>query len=446
MGFFRRLFGGKSPGGSSPAKEKSRRSFAGSSNATSSQFQSNKRDAFSIHHEDNLDANKHAIAVAAATAAVAEAALAAARAAAEVVRLTNGSGPDNVGGRPAVCENVSQSRRRWVEALAALKIQSAFRGYLARRALRALKALVKLQALVRGHIVRKQTADMLRRMQTLVRLQARARASRTHLSESWRSTSKSSHSHYPTSGSNSNLKDIIDQSKTDIDSNWFYHWMEENLWNNNNKTLLRNQHADDEKSDKILEVDTWKPRMKSQSNRIFQTPQHVLASEHGQQSFMAFDSPSKFSMKASNPMPIISSADVSPLDSIKFPQGKDEAVGISADNSPIVFSASSRPGSSRRRGPFSPTKSEYSCGFFNGYSGYPSYMANTESSRAKVRSQSAPRQRLEFETYGSTRTSVQGFGDVDTHSERSFGHHTDFRKNAYPTSGWVNRLGGSNLR
>ncbi|KAJ6339194.1 hypothetical protein OIU77_007198 [Salix suchowensis] len=67
------------------------------------------------------DANKHAIAVAAATAAVAEAALAAAQAAAEVVRLTGGGGGGNVNGG---------SHRRFAEEVSAVKIQSAFRGYL----------------------------------------------------------------------------------------------------------------------------------------------------------------------------------------------------------------------------------------------------------------------------------------------------------------------------
>ncbi|KAJ4894275.1 IQ-domain 5 [Raphanus sativus] len=67
------------------------------------------------------------------------------------------------------------------EHMAATRIQTAFRAFLARRALRALKRLVRLQALVRGHAVRKQAAVTLRCMQALVRVQARVRARRVRL-------------------------------------------------------------------------------------------------------------------------------------------------------------------------------------------------------------------------------------------------------------------------
>ena len=69
----------------------------------------------------------------------------------------------------------------------------------ARRALRALKGLVKLQALVRGRIVRKQSADMLRRMQAMARIQARACANRAYVSEYSYSKFKSSQPLHPVS-------------------------------------------------------------------------------------------------------------------------------------------------------------------------------------------------------------------------------------------------------
>ncbi|KAJ0098338.1 hypothetical protein Patl1_20081 [Pistacia atlantica] len=482
MGFFRRLFGAKKPSNSATPKEKRRWSFTRSSNSVLSSH-STKRDPSLT----SFDANKHAIAVAAATAAVAEAALAAAHAAAEVVRLTGAGGRSGVSASPHV------SHQRWSEELATIKIQSAFRGYLARRALKALKALVKLQALVRGHIVRKQTADMLKRMQTLVKVQARARASRSHVSESLRSSSKSSLSRnpacstgmpqmlfYATSkamiglppspdkaeyqlraqstkfdgpsilkrcGSNSNLRDIIDLEKARLDSNWLDHWMEENLSHNHSVNSLRNGHADDEKSDKILEVDTWKPNLTpKQNNRTFRNSQHVSASDNNNHSFMMIDSPSKLSTKTVNPVPSVTSGDVLSLSSVKFPVGKGEATLRTAENSPHASSASYRPGSSARRGLFTPTRSECSWGFFGGCSGYPNYMANTESSRAKVRSQSAPRQRIEFERYGSTRRSVQGSWEGGANSERDFPQQADFRTKAYPSTDRLNSLGNAYFR
>ncbi|KAK1409157.1 hypothetical protein QVD17_35682 [Tagetes erecta] len=288
------------------------------------------------------DDNKHAIAVAAATAAVAEAALAAAHAAAEVVRLTSG------GGNRAFYDGER------LRELAAVKIQSAFRAYLARKALRALKALVKLQALVRGHIVRKQSADMLRRMQAMARLQARALANRAHSSSSPHSTIKSSRSyHHPRSISMSNFKGSFGQEVQNGNGpNWLENWMEDTSWTS--------KHED--KSDKILEVDTWKPRNST--------------------------TPTKPAIKHTKPSMARVASDLCSLDS---DWGTEKAVRV-------------RPHSASSRSKRSPFATSSRCDPFGYYPSHPNYMASTEASQARVRSFSAPRQRRY----------------LDTKSERSF--------------------------
>ncbi|GAB2286779.1 hypothetical protein Dimus_021174 [Dionaea muscipula] len=117
--------------------------------------------------EEENEQNNHAYSVALASAAAAEAAVAAAQAAAEVVRLTT----------------MSRYSGKSKEEIAAIKIQTAFRGYLARRALRALRGLVRLKLLVEGQSVKRQASTTLRCMQTLARVQSQIRARRIRMSE-----------------------------------------------------------------------------------------------------------------------------------------------------------------------------------------------------------------------------------------------------------------------
>ncbi|XP_063949431.1 protein IQ-DOMAIN 12-like isoform X2 [Daucus carota subsp. sativus] len=106
--------------------------------------------------EANEEQRKHAMVVAVATAAAAEAAVSAAHAAAEVVRLT--STPSNFG--------------KTTRNLAATKIQTYFRAYLARKALKALKGVVLLQAVIRGQNVRRQIITHMKSLQSILKPQS----------------------------------------------------------------------------------------------------------------------------------------------------------------------------------------------------------------------------------------------------------------------------------
>ncbi|KAL6614219.1 hypothetical protein ACP70R_036489 [Stipagrostis hirtigluma subsp. patula] len=121
--------------------------------------------------ETDSEQNKHAYSVALASAVAAEAAAVAAQAAAEVVRLT------------AVTTATPKLPVSSKEELAAIKIQTVFRGYLARRALRALRGLVRLKSLVDGSAVKRQTAHTLHCTQTMTRVQTQIYSRRVKMEE-----------------------------------------------------------------------------------------------------------------------------------------------------------------------------------------------------------------------------------------------------------------------
>ncbi|KAE8677993.1 RHOMBOID-like 2 [Hibiscus syriacus] len=364
------------------------------------------------------DPNRHAIAVAAATAAVAEAAVAAAEAAAAVVRLTSSSGR---------CAREPTAHISSSKDLAALKIQSTFRGYLARRALRALKGLVRLQALVRGHIERKRTAEWLRRMQALLRAQERARAGRAQISESSQSSCKSSHIHHPDPATPEKFEHTIRSKSTKYEQSsmlkrngskssgttvdirerlqpgWHRRIDEQSLDQQMHST--RNSPNDDEKSDKILEVDNGKSNFISKRRNLFHSTHLALNSDLCSCSFTN----SRDSHQAA---PSLSSGEVQSSTPWKLSEAVVESPYCIAadDNSPQFYSASSKGGGSKRS-PFTPAKSDGSRSYLSG----PQYERSSSTKRY----------------------SIHGFGELKSKSAL----HATFASKAYPGSGRLDRLG-----
>ncbi|CAA0816105.1 IQ-domain 26 [Striga hermonthica] len=296
--------------------------------------------------------SKHAIAVAAATAAAADAAVAAAHAAVAVVRLTSqGRGGFFTDGR---------------ERVAAVRIQAVFRGYLARKALRALKGLVKLQALVRGYLVRKRAAATLHSMQALFRAQASIRSQRARRSMS------NDYRFQPEMRARKS-SDRFDETRSEFHSK-----------------RLSSSH-DPSSSPKIVEIDTCRPRLRSRRMSTF-------TSDY-------YDEPYYQAISSPIPCPIISIPSRNHSQDFDWgfvPEGYKFAT---AQNTP------------RLGCPTTMAKSVCGESLFGTYSNCPGYMANTQSFRAKLRSHSAPKQRpvsgpkkrLSLDEIMASRASFTGF-------------------------------------
>ncbi|KAI3950490.1 hypothetical protein MKW92_017562 [Papaver armeniacum] len=67
------------------------------------------------------------------------------------------------------------------EDVAATRIQTAFRGYKARKTLRQMKKIVKFKALIQNQTVRKQSSSTLRYLHSWSKIQAEIRARRVHM-------------------------------------------------------------------------------------------------------------------------------------------------------------------------------------------------------------------------------------------------------------------------
>ncbi|XP_052208668.1 protein IQ-DOMAIN 19 [Diospyros lotus] len=339
-------------------KEKRRWSFRRSSATAATQRDSNgvvdtiatTPPAVQALLETENEQKKHALAVAAATAAAADAAVAAAQAAAAVIRLTAAA---------------TTGRSSAIEEAAAIKIQSVFRGYLARKALCALKGLVKLQALVRGHLVRKRAAATLRCMHALLTVQGRARAQRMKMAEESK----------PNNQRQFNPRKSIQENR------------------------FRNTYQEMEENIKIVEMDLGESKGSTKGRNSYSNHTQTERTEHR---FSTYSLPNHTYSKQDH-------SDLSPAPSALTDMSpracsghfEDHSFGT-AQSSPQYYSAASKPDPSRV--PFAFPKQDYAESLSYDYPFFPNYMANTESSKAKVRSQSAPKSRPDsFERQPSRR-------------------------------------------
>lgn len=297
---------------------------------------------------------KHAFAVAIATAAAAEAAVAAANAAADVIRLTNAP------------YEFKRKRKQ-----AAIRIQSAYRAHLAKKALSALKGLVKLQAVIRGEIVRRRLNAKLKCMLPLQKSRTRVYQIRLPTFEDYH---------------DNNDKKLINSPRLKYKSlgTWNFNLASEQdseaLWSRREEVIDKREHL-------------MKYSFSHRERRNVQTLQEVLTSKQNRRScrfdkLAELEAPRKAglfeklrSFRDSN-VPI---GDMNQMTQLKVRKMHR------ADCIEDLHSPSSLP---RRSFSNVKPKSHVDVNSLPSSPIFPTYMAATESAKAKTRSMSTPKQHL----------------------------------------------------
>ncbi|XP_051123590.1 protein IQ-DOMAIN 19-like isoform X2 [Andrographis paniculata] len=243
---------------------------------------------------------------------------------------------------------------------AATKIQAIYRSYLAKRALRALKGLVKLQALARGYLVRKQMNTVVRSVHAVMKIQVRARIHRIQMAEE---------------------PQVIERQRKSY------------------RESSANENTADSKSFRVI------GGLRSRSTRAECIP------SQGDECSWKIDSPA--SQKDSKLHSLASPSTVSFTDSTSTTyDGTQEEFSLkkARQNSGRYFYCPENKHSIIRLPTHCP---DYNIPRSSNFT--PNYMNNTESSKAKARSHSEPRQRPESNTKQRSRrsSSIDGKNDQE---------------------------------